>query len=192
MFYGPQHRTIVLVTPSSCCLHHSCISQGWELCSGIAEATLHISHPILVNMLSHSELMHFPEEIQYMAEKGTFCPFQCLLSQLWNPALEPSSSSVFLQAWSFPSAIVSRLEHPLWIYSRIYFILAENIYTKNMRNLSCVLCLSILRVIYKANGLMQCHTILKKLYICKSLGTFQKFLPFQPPLTSQNLRHNYG
>lgn len=146
MFYGPQHRTIVLATPSSCCLQHSSISQDWELCSGIAQATLHISHPKPANMLSHSELMYFPDEIQYMAEKGTFCPFQCLLFSFGSQLLLQCKAEAFplplLPCWSIPCEFIPG-----------FISYWQKIFVPKHENLSRVLCLSILRLIYKSNGL---------------------------------------
>lgn len=105
-------------------------------------------------------------------------------------ALEPSSSFS-----AFASLKLCHCFHagasPVNLFQDLFHIGRKYLY-QNTRNLSCVLCLSTLRLIYKANGLIQCHTIIKKLYICKSLGTFEKFPPFQPPLTPQNFRHNYG
>lgn len=152
----------------------------------MAEATIQISHPKLVNTLSHSELMNFPDKIQCMAEKGTFCPFQCLHSNFGTQLLP----QCFCKSEAFP-VIASTLEHPLWIYSRIYFILAENIYTKTWKSLLSLVSKH-LKAHLQGKWVMQCHTIIKKSYICKSLGTFEKFCPFQPPLTSQNFRNNCG
>lgn len=107
-------------------------------------------------------------------------------SSACSRAVEPSFSfsafaSLKLPCWSIPCGFIPG-----------FISYWQKIFIPKHENLSCVLCLSILRLIYKANGLTQCHTIIKKLYICKSLGTFEKFSPFQPPLTSQNFRHNYG
>lgn len=113
-------------TLASCPLHHTSVNQGWELCSWIAEAIFNVSHPILAKPASRV-LSFCPSQMKYntwlngeQAVPSSACSWALQLSSSWRA----SASLKLCSCHYFHPA------RPMRVYSKIYFISAENIYTK--------------------------------------------------------------
>ena len=143
---------------------------------------------LLLNRLNRSKLTCFPDEVQCTAEQGTGCLFQHLLSS--------SAARLFLQRFYKPKALPLPLL-PRW-HTPCEFIPGltsfwQKIFTpKHEKYLTCLVSKHLRAHLQGRWACTVSYCSKEQLHIRKSPGTAENFSLFQPPLTSQNFRHDYG
>lgn len=92
------------------------------------------------------------------------------------PQLSPSFSALTSLKLSLYHYFHAGTSHVNLFKALLHF--GRKYFYQNMRNNSCVLCLSVFGLIYKANGLTQCHAIIKPSYTYVNPQALLKVLRF--------------